>query len=65
MKTEHQDDGWQHELQEVSAGVYQVTLRDATGSIRYTATGTDPETLSKEATNWLTRTTEKAKSTRP
>jgi hypothetical protein len=49
----------------MSAGAYLLTLRDATGAIRYSATGCDLETLSKEAKNWLSHTTEEPKSTRP
>lgn len=55
-------DGWRQELREMSAGSYQVTLRDVNGSIRYSATGSDPEALGDEAKKWLSRSIEGPKS---
>ena len=48
MTHEHQQlEGWQFEVQEVSAGVYRVTGRDRFGR-RVSSTGTDPDALLQE-----------------
>jgi hypothetical protein len=44
---------WKRELREQSAGTYRLTLHDSTGQVRYSATGSDPEALMKDAQSWL------------
>jgi hypothetical protein len=56
---------WKHELREVSAGVYRITLKDPKGSIRYSATGTDENALMEDAQKWLSDISPQAESMRP
>jgi hypothetical protein len=48
---------WKQTLREQSAGCYRLTLHDPTGCVRYSATGSDPEALVKEAEIWLASAT--------
>lgn len=47
------DTNWKQELEEVSAGCYRITVTDPAGCLRYSATDTDPQTLTKAAKEWL------------
>jgi hypothetical protein len=55
---------WTQELREVSAGCYRITLTDQGGRVRYSATGFDPETLTKGAEDWFSSLGRQGESTR-
>jgi len=51
-------EGWQFEIDEVSAGVYRVDAKDSRGR-RLTKTGTDPEQIIDECRQEAIKTTSK------
>lgn len=56
---------WKQELREVSPGCYRITVTDPAGSLRYSATDSDPQTLTNAAKDWLSALSTQSKLPKP